>query len=128
MGDAMLGETDGLSMVDRTKAKRFLRWIEESPNAAKMANFEKVLNGTDNAALPTFVTGMRAIAGKLSEMDENPFNRIMSNPAFLFQTGLLLGYAMSLATGDPGFDAMISELEARTKNVTPITAAKGLKK
>lgn len=120
----MLGETDAITLVDRERCKRFLRWMENKPNAVHMANFERVLKGTDTDPLSTFMTGLKAISAKMDDL-ENPFMRIMSNPSFMFQTGMLLGYAMALASGHPDFEQMLTELENKTKNVTPITAAKG---
>lgn len=120
----MLGETDTMTLIDREKCKRFLRWMENKPDAAHMANFEKILRGTDTDPFATFVTGLKAMSAKMDDL-ENPLIRIMSNPAFMFQTGLLLGYAMACGSGHPEFSELLSSLENKTHNVTPITAAKG---
>lgn len=119
--------TENIGTMDIEQCKKFLIWMDKTPDQKRAQHFESLLASADKSPIDMFMTGLKKMAETLNETEENPVMRIMTSPVGVFQTGLLLGYCMSRASVHPDFAKMLSELESKTKNVTPITAAKGFK-
>jgi hypothetical protein len=117
--------TQNTRTMDVELCKNFLRWLEQTPDIKQLTHFEQMLKMASESPEEVLVIGLKKIAHTVDEIESSLATRLMTNPVGIFQTGMFLGFCMSAASAQPTFAHLLADLDKKTKNVTPISAAKG---
>lgn len=124
----MLGETENLRTVDVDKGGRLLTCLERIMSKSGVTeDFQKVLEGARQKPLLLFTAALEKSMEQLEGLHTDIFQKMVHNPDKLLRNGIMVGFALALATTDPRFQDLLSTFEKDPNcdpKITPITAGR----